>query len=194
MSRPRILLPLLIACLGWWTGSARGARPWVPQRSVRPYEAFPVDKRPLRPEIQKRFAAALAEGQKLLERGQYRKAQPVLAKAVRLDPDHIGARQAHARALLTLGYLHWNRALVVQALDDVRHALWLQPDTPSLIELAILLDQLIVRMDRLAGHRSQPGKVKPAPAVEPEGGPTSAPPAATKPGSPSRPAPRAPGV
>ncbi len=182
-------LPLLIACLGWLPGRA-AARPWQPQRSVRPVASLPINKHPLRPEIRERFEAALTEGQLLLGRGQYRKAQPFLAKAVRLDPDHVGARQAHARALLTLGYLHWNRALVVRALDDVRHALWLQPDTPALIELAALLDQLIVRMDRLAGHRGQPAADKPKPKPDAKAKSKSSPPAAPK----RRPPAKAPGV
>jgi len=166
MSSLGYMLPA-VACLCWLQG-AGNARPWEPQRSVRPQGSALACKAPLRPELRKRFEATMDEGLTLLGHGQYRQAQPLLQQAVRLDPDDVGARQAHARALLTLGYLHWNRALVVQALEDVRHALWLQPDTPALVELAKLLEQLIVRMDRLAGRRTKPARVEPKPSARPD--------------------------
>ena len=151
---------LIILGSGWVPGPS-AARPWEPQRSIAPQEPGLARAPAMRPELRRRFEATLQPGRKLLDRGQYRKAQPLLEQAVRLDQAHVGARQAHARALLTLGYLHWNRSLVVQALEDVRHALWLQPDAPALVELSVLLDQLIIRMDRLAGRRTPPPKAAP---------------------------------
>jgi tetratricopeptide (TPR) repeat protein len=131
---------------------AAGRAPWRPQASIDPTPAAGELPAELDAARQQRFADHLQRGRRLLDRGQYRQAQPLLERAVRLAPEHIGARQAHARALLTLGYLHWNRALVLRARQDVRCALWLAPRRPALIQLVALLEQLLRRMDRLAGR------------------------------------------
>jgi hypothetical protein len=58
---------------------------------------------------------------------------------------------------MTLGYLHWNRELVVAARNDALHALWLQPDEPGLQQLLSLLEQLIERMNRIATSQPKSG-------------------------------------
>ncbi len=143
---PIVVVVLLLAL------PAAGRAPWRPQVSIDPTPTAGELPAELAAARQQRFTENLQRGRRLLDRGQYRRAQPLLERAVRLSPEHIGARQDHARALLTLGYLHWNRALVLRARQDVRCALWLAPRRPALIQLFALLDQLLRRMDRLAGR------------------------------------------
>ena len=122
------------------------ARPWKP--SIHPPAGEAVGNR--RPDLDdkalKLFTDAYRQGSRLLNQGHYHAALSVLAKATRLNPDHIGARHRHARALVTLGYLTWNRALVKKASSDVRHALSIQPEDQDLKRLEKLIDGLLRRM------------------------------------------------
>ena len=122
------------------------ARPWKP--SIHPPAVEAVGRH--RPELDdqqlKLFNQAYREGSRLLSQGHYHAALSALAKATRLNPDHIGARHRHARALVTLGYLTWNRALVKQARSDVRHALGIRPEDQDLKRLDSLIDGLLRRM------------------------------------------------
>jgi tetratricopeptide (TPR) repeat protein len=144
-----------LALLGLLCGDPAAARrPWLPQVSspgsaerARGTRFAAIDRQA--------FQSAWTAGRKLLDIGQYRQAQPLLERAIWIDPNHMGVRRARARTLLTLGYLHWNRALVVQALTDVRHARWLSPKETGLVELSALLSNLLQRMDRIAGKRKK---------------------------------------
>jgi len=122
------------------------ARPWKP--SINPPAIEAVGR--YRPDLDDRqlklFAEAYREGSRLLDQGHYHAALAALAKATRLNPDHIGARHRHARALVTLGYLTWNRALVKRAQSDVRHALGVRPGNQELKRLDRLIDGLLQRM------------------------------------------------
>ncbi len=137
------------------SGGALARSPWKPQISVEAFERPGGVRLRLRPKVLERFEADWNEGRRLLDLGQYRKAQPLLELAIRLNPDHVGARRAHARTLLTLGYLHWNLALIQKAAEDVRHALWLRPAKPDLVQLAALLEHLQRRMERVSSRKAK---------------------------------------
>jgi tetratricopeptide (TPR) repeat protein len=141
------ILPMVVGSLLVLTALDEGvARPWKP--SIHPPAVEAVGKR--RPELDDRqlklFADAYREGSRLLGQGHYHAALSALAKATRLNPDHIGARHQHARALVTLGYLTWNRVLVKKAQSDVRHALGIRPEDQDLKRLDRLIDELLRRM------------------------------------------------
>lgn len=145
-----------LALLSLLCGDLALARsPWLPQVSSPASAERPGGTARISTTGRQAFQAAWTEGRKLLDIGQYRQAQPLLERAIWIDPNHMGVRRARARTLLTLGYLHWNRALVVQALTDVRHARWLSPKEPGLVELTALLSNLLQRMDRIAGKRKK---------------------------------------
>lgn len=122
------------------------ARPWKP--SIHPPAREAVGRR--RPELDEKsrrlFADAYRQGARLLSQGHYHAALATLAKAIGHNPDHVGARRQHARALVTLGYLTWNRSLVVKAQADIRHALGIQPANQGLQRLEQLIDGLLGRM------------------------------------------------
>ena len=127
--------------------------PWRPQASIAEVE-FPAGVTySLNGDQKRQFNWMYQKGLRQLEMGQYRHAQPYLLKAILIDRNHAGARRAHARTLLTLGYLHWNRALVVRGLVDIRQAIWLAPKEPGQAELNALLRNLLRRMDRIASNR-----------------------------------------
>jgi tetratricopeptide (TPR) repeat protein len=141
------ILPMVIGFLLALSAIDVGvARPWKP--SINPPAVEAVGRR--RPDLDDRllklFAAAYQEGSRLLSQGHYHAALAALTKATRLNPDHVGARHQHARALVTLGYLTWNRALVKKARADVRHALQVRPEDQDLKRLAKLIDGLLRRM------------------------------------------------
>jgi hypothetical protein len=142
----RILTMVLGALLVLTALDAGVARPWKP--SIHPPAVEAVGRH--RPDLDDRqlklFQEAYREGSRLLSQGHYHAALSALAKATSLNPDHIGARHQHARALVTLGYLTWNRALVKKAQSDVRHALGLQPEDQDLKRLDRLIDGLLRRM------------------------------------------------
>jgi tetratricopeptide (TPR) repeat protein len=144
--------PLLLAlALGLLPPAARADAPWAPAVSPPPAPrvAAPAPREPDL-EARKRFEAAFAEGGRLLALGQYEAARPLLEAAVAAFPEHAEARLAHARALLMLGYLGWQRDLVVRARQDAAQALWQAPERPGARELLELADHLIGRMERLA--------------------------------------------
>jgi tetratricopeptide (TPR) repeat protein len=122
------------------------ARPWKP--SIHPPAVEAVGRRlpGLDQKALEQFNQAYREGSRLLSQGHYHAALSALAKATRLNPDHVDARHRHARALVTLGYLTWNRALVMKAQFDVRHALGLRPGDRDLERLEKLIDGLLLRM------------------------------------------------
>ena len=141
------ILPMVLGSLLVLSALDEGvARPWKP--SINPPAVEAVGKR--RPDLDdkllKLFSQAYQEGSRLLGHGHYHAALSALAKATRLNPDHIGARHQHARALVTLGYLTWNRALVRQAQSDVRHALTIRPGDHDLKRLDKLINGLLRRM------------------------------------------------
>jgi uncharacterized protein HemY len=141
------ILPMVLGSLLVLSALDEGvARPWKP--SINPPAVEAVGKR--RPDLDdkllKLFAEAYRQGSQLLSQGHYHAALAALAKATRLNPDHVGARHQHARALVTLGYLTWNRVLVKKAQNDVRHALQVQPEDQDLKRLAKLIDGLLRRM------------------------------------------------
>ena len=144
-----------LACAMITSGGAQASSPWKPQVTVEAFERPGGIRLRLRPKVLERFKDAWRKGRRLLDLGQYRMAQPLLQRATRLNPDHVGARLAHARTLLTLGYLHWNRALIRKASDDVRHALWLRPAESGLIQLAALLEHLQRRMKRVPSRKAK---------------------------------------
>ena len=76
----------------------------------------------------RQFQQVYALGLRALRYGQYRQAQQHLSEALRLVPDHSGARLARLRVLLALGYLTWNRSLVQKAQSDARHVLRIDPN------------------------------------------------------------------
>lgn len=122
------------------------ARPWKPSIHPPAFEAVGRRRKELDDQQLKLFNQAYREGARLLNQGHYHAALSALARATRLNPDHIGARHQHARALVTLGYLTWNRALVKQAQSDIRHALGVQPEDQDLKRLDQLIDGLLQRM------------------------------------------------
>jgi tetratricopeptide (TPR) repeat protein len=146
-----------LALLGLLSGDPAVAKsPWLPQVSSPAKAEHTGGTARISAIDRQAFQAAWTEGRKLLDLGQYRQAQPLLERAIWIDPNHMAVRRARARTLLTLGYLHWNRALVVQGLIDVRHARWLSPKETGLVELTALLSNLLQRMDRIAGKRKKP--------------------------------------
>ncbi len=132
------------------------ARPWKP--SIQPPACEAVGRR--RPELsgkgRRLFLDAYRQGTQLLNQGHYHAALAALAKAIGHDPDHVDARHQHARALVTLGYLTWNRSLVTKAQADIRHALGLQPDNQDLQRLEQLIDGLLDRMPAPRRKRGRP--------------------------------------
>lgn len=141
------ILPMVVGFLLVLTALDAGvARPWKP--SIHPPAAEGVGRRraDLDDKQLKLFKQAYREGSRLLSQGHYHAALSALARATRLNPDHIGARHQHARALVTLGYLTWNRALVKKAQSNIRHALGIQPDDQDLKRLDRLIDGLLKRM------------------------------------------------
>jgi hypothetical protein len=142
----RILLMVLGSLLVLSALDEGVARPWKP--SIYPPAGEAVGER--RPDLNEKthrlFTDAYRQGTLLLSQGHYHAALSALAKAVHLNPDHVGARQQHARALVTLGYLTWNRSLVKKAQADVRHALGIQPEDQDLRQLSRLIDGLLGRM------------------------------------------------
>jgi tetratricopeptide (TPR) repeat protein len=122
------------------------ARPWKP--SIQPPSREAVGRR--RPELSEKgrrlFLDAYRQGTQLLSQGHYYAALTALARAIDHNPDHVDARRQHARALVTLGYLTWNRSLVIKAQADIRHALGFQPDNQDLKRLEQLIDGLLSRM------------------------------------------------
>lgn len=146
-----------LALLGLLSADPAVAKsPWLPQVSSPAKAERAGGTARIRAIDRQAFQTAWTEGRRLLDKGQYRQAQPLLERAIWIDPNHMGVRRARARTLLTLGYLHWNRALVVQALSDVHHARWLSPKETGLVELTALLSNLLQRMDRIAGKRKKP--------------------------------------
>jgi tetratricopeptide (TPR) repeat protein len=141
------VLPMVVVSLLALSALDEGvARPWKPNISPPAVEAVGRRRPDLDDKQMKLFTAAYQEGSRLLNQGHYHAALAALAKATRLNPDHVGARHQHARALVTLGYLTWNRALVKKAQTDVRHALQIQPEDQDLERLADLIDGLLQRM------------------------------------------------
>ena len=122
------------------------ARPWKP--SIHPPAGEAIGER--RPDLCEKthrlFTDAYRQGTQLLNQGHYHAALSALGKAIRLNPDHVGARHRHARALVTLGYLTWNRSLVKKAQVDIRHALGIQSEDQDLRRLSKLIDGLLKRM------------------------------------------------
>lgn len=141
------ILPMVLGSLLILSALDEGvARPWKPSISPPAVEAVGKRRPNLDDKLLKLFTEAYREGSRLLSQGHYHAALAALAKATRLNPDHVGARHQHARALVTLGYLTWNRALVKKAQNDVRHALHVQPEDQDLKRLAKLIDGLLRRM------------------------------------------------
>jgi tetratricopeptide (TPR) repeat protein len=150
------ILPMVLGALLVLSAFYVGvARPWKP--SIHPPAREAVGER--RPELcdktHRLFADAYRQGAELLSQGHYRAALSALGKAVRLNPDHAGARHRHARALVTLGYLTWNRSLVKKAQDDVRHALGIQSEDQGLRRLSKLIDGLLKRMPSARRKRTK---------------------------------------
>jgi hypothetical protein len=95
--------------------------------------------------------------------GRYRQARRLLAQAIGLNPDHVGARILHARVLLTLGYLTWNLPMIRQARGDIRHAQGIDPKNENLQRMVELLDGLLKRMNAAGpgtARGKRPGKRK----------------------------------
>jgi tetratricopeptide (TPR) repeat protein len=128
--------------------SSQARSPWKPQINLGAQErpgGFPFK---LKENAHKEFNSAYRRGFRLLEFGQYLKARKHLQRATRLDPEHVGARRALARTLLTLGYLYWNKRMVFRGLDNIRHAMWLRPGDPGQAQIRALLSALLKRMQR----------------------------------------------
>jgi tetratricopeptide (TPR) repeat protein len=141
------ILPMVVVSLLALSALDEGvARPWKPNINPPAVEAVGRRRPELDDKLLKLFSAAYREGSRLLSQGHYHAALAALAKATRLNPDHVGARHRHARTLVTLGYLTWNRALVKKAQADVRHALQIRPEDQDLKRLAKLIDGLLRRM------------------------------------------------
>ncbi len=103
-----------------------------------------------RPEIdkntEKRFYKLLHQGKALIKSGEYTRADRLLENAVELRPENVAARLEHARVLLTIGYLTWNRVKVQKAYRHILHAVKIQPSNRDAHYLSILVANLLERM------------------------------------------------
>lgn len=123
------------------------ARPWKPSIHPPAREAVGRQRPQLDDKSRRLFTDAYRQGTQLLSQGHYHAALAALARAIGHSPDHVDARRQHARALVTLGYLTWNRSLIKRAQADVRHALGVQPADQDLKRLEQLIDGLLDRMN-----------------------------------------------
>jgi tetratricopeptide (TPR) repeat protein len=142
----RVFPPFLGLLLVFSALDAGAVRPWKPRIHPPAREAIGKRRPDLDEKTRKLFTDAYRQGSRLLGQGHYHAALSALDKAIRLDPDHVGARHRHARALITLGYLTWNRSLIQKAQADVRHALAIRPEDQDLKRLSILIGGLLGRM------------------------------------------------
>ncbi len=147
------VLPVLLCCLPALPVAAM--QPWKPKISIPLAERLGRVQPALNRQKMRQFQQVYALGLRALRYGQYRQAQQRLSEALRLLPDHIGARLARLRVLMALGYLTWNRSLVRKAQSDARHVLHIDPSSGEAQALQKLVEELAARMEKAARRRAK---------------------------------------
>lgn len=145
----------MLAAVVFAAPGLKAGRPWRPSISVPATERLGRRQVRLDAKKMKQFHEIYGHGERLLARGRYREAAQALKKAIEIYPDHLGARIAHVRSLLAIGYLSWNPELIHAAIEDIRHAGQLAPHNRQVRVLARLLDSLTVRMQVYRRHKKR---------------------------------------
>ena len=153
----RISVVVTLLWLGQASLSSAG-QPWKPGISIRAADLIGNKIHQLDPQTLRQFTNSYNQGLTFLAQGRYRDARTELARATQLNPDHVEARLTHVRILLTLGYLSWDRPLIVLAEKDIQHAIRIAPSDRRLHLVAFLLDGLLKRMNSTRKYKKKEKK------------------------------------